>query len=397
MVRDVEIISKFTKRNILVLLINFIMSVCLFLLVFFKLQKYDYWPKIDTNYDQFYDADSNFWIHDIEKDFFGYFSLLHPFRNLLLFPLSFLSDLLPAKILMILFSIVGLIFFQIFTFNSNPSFRKLFSDSQFLLFIPFFSCSAIIWTLVPESFLISGILIYIGVLFSAKAIEGKKVILSGLLCSSLNILGLVPWIVVILRNKSFSILRRLSYSSSVLAITMVWIFAGKRLYGDEERLSGGKIGSSDFLPKFLESNSKMQFLHPPNSYMAHAFSGFLTGPWSVAFGNSDPSIFIHPLLMLMAVVLTIFSFSGLFRGVRNKSIVISLTCQALLSFELFMLFIFFTYGKVSDPILFMPLIMPGRFYGLFIFLNQATLRMRGTILVSVYFLTLLTVFSNIFM
>ena len=382
------------RKDLLAYAIGILLMFFLLTFTYTTLMKYDYWPRIKTNFDQFYDADSNYWMDTMEGPF-GHFSLLHPYRNLFLFPLGLVSRFFSSDLVVFFISIGGLVLFQTLTIRVFPIFRNLFRESKFLFFVPFFSCSAVIWIFVPESFLIAGTLIYAGVILTSTALNERKVVFYGLLSISLNILGFLPWLFSLIKNHSLTTSKKVLCSSLVVAISALWIFGGKRFYGDAEYLRDSPIKYSAIVPKILESNDKIQFLHSPTLYFWHAVSGYLTGPWTVAFENSNTSEFASPWLLAVAISLNILSLIGLIKGIRDKSQSLSRASQSLLAFDVFMLLVFFSFGKIHDPILFMPLIMPGRLFGLYYFLINCSVRWRRALVGSVFVLTFLTIASDI--
>jgi hypothetical protein len=238
-------------------------------------------------------------------------------------------------------------------------------------------------------------LIYVGVILTSKALDQKRIVFFGLISVSLNILGFIPWLFVLIRNKSITTFNKMIYSSLVIAISALWIFGGKKFYGDAEKLSEGTIEYSNIVPKILEENDRIQFLHSPDLYFWHALSGYLTGPWTVAFGNSDTTKFLNPWLIAVAILLNVFSLIGLIKGIKTDTPSLSLASQSLLVFDVFMLLVFFSFGKIHDPILFVPLILPGRLLGMYLYLSYCSARLRFATVASIFALSYLSIASDI--
>lgn len=361
-----------------------------------KIRSYGFWEKIFVDFNVFYDADSPATSSYILEPFQSV-AFRHPLRDFYLYPFHLLSRWVPVEILLILASAISLIILIFALGKSTQLIQNLFFESKLYLIIPLLSTCTLTWLFVPESFLISGAMIFAAIVLAAHTKNRGWLLFSGFLASGMNILGFIPWMIVILLKRNLGLIHRMIVSTIVIASESVWIIFGKFFLDND---SYGSVSVPSIGQEYMEPNlapsSTLAFLHSPVDYWQQALTNYLTVPWISAFGNSNPRVLLPLLFIILSVALSILSFYGLIIGIGSET-KLRLIAASLIIFDLCLLPVFLCFGFAHDGFLFAPLILPGRILGLLLSLTEfRSIIFRIVASFSVPILALATILSDIY-
>lgn len=362
-----------------------------------KIHSYGFWKRIFNDFNVFYDADSPAMATYIMEPFQSV-ALRHPLRDFYLYPFHLFSRWVPMEILLIFATTISLVVFILVLGKSTQIMRDIFLESKLYLMIPLLSTCTLTWIFIPESFLISGALIFVAIVIAAHTQHLGWLFLSGFLASGMNILGFIPWIIVILGKRNLRFINRIGILTLVGISELAWIFFGKIL------LNANTNRSVDFpsnihgnLDANLAPSSTVAFLHSPLDYWQHAIVNYLTVPWISAFGNSNPRILLPLVYILFSLGLSFLSFYGLLIGTRTDETKLRMISKSLLIFDFSLFPVFLSFGFIHDGFLFAPLIFPGRIFGLLLsFTLFRSKSLRSLVSICVPLLAIATILSDIY-
>lgn len=348
----------------------------------------------------FYDADSGRTL-DYLQDPLRSMALMRP----LLFPIMAVWHLVqkiisayPAWLLLNIIATLYLLFYI----------RPIGKEQKDHFFFYLFFCTSfgiLSWTLVPDTFILSVSLYLLATWVMLKKATFFRETAAGILAAGTNIFFLFPWTIFYFWQRKISKWTLLAYSSTVLIVlgsaALTYTVKPDFDWGQPEKTGEtvpvaqtGKIVDGnpenylrirEYLPFFdskLFGHNIGQFawIHNPLDGLFHNILSFLTSPWIPTYFYLPSeigvdSVLIHPLILGVGLIFTCLAFFGysvLYRVNRRRfHLAISLEFASLLLFVSFSI----------HPYLFSPLLIIGRFSGLYILLSER--RLLQTVALSV--------------
>jgi hypothetical protein len=238
--------------------------------------------------------------------------------------------------------------------------------------------SILVWFNVPDTFLLGTAFFSAAILIYQDGKSYFRVILSGLVASSLNLFFLLPWILghILIGRKKM----RLCFTQSFLLFALVGTISVLTQFFQRFRptleLSSQVVGQDkvriqSYLPFYKSDGftSKVEVLgwiHVPWMGAVENFICFISAPWMPSYKYQSGiwainSSFFHFSYLLFSITLTFFAYLGFwrYRGLHQNSSLF------ILGLEISTFLLFFTYS--THPFLFSPFLVLTRVIGVALF------------------------------
>jgi hypothetical protein len=325
--------------------------------------------------DFFYDADTPRTLNYLNNPTFA-FSSLRPFL-VVVTSIGFLFNIFVTTYLAwCLLNFLGLA-------ALGWSLRKLtnqtISKGQILLMLTA-NFSALCWFAMPDTFLLAITFFSIAIVIYAEGSQKFRIVLSGIIASSLNLFLLFAWLAAHFWLGRKSPFKTLSTASLVILITGLASASGQilnRETGQSSLPPTLAVQSTDPVTSvfpfyegdgLLEKFSVLKWIHPPWIGIQENLLSFLSAPWMPSYkydiANLPSNSERFPVLaLILAISLSLLSFYGLFKS-RRKFRNCVIFCFSL---EITVFILFITYS--THPFLFSPFLLLPRLFGLLVLAN----------------------------
>ena len=352
--------------------------------------------KIDVTVpDFFYDADTPRTLLYLTEPSTA-ISSIRPFLFFISWILSGFTQILPPYFA---WSILNLFCILILVLAFRNIFHKTDISPRYTAFL-FTNLSVLCWTVVPDTFILGITFFLLGVVLYGDGSKSHRVILSGVVASSLNVFFLFPWLAAhsLLGRKTLVKSAGRAFSV-IMAVGSMMFFAQylSRFKPPERRVelpsSMEKIEPFQDLPFYDASGvfstvDFMRWFHSPFVGAGENLLTFFTSPWTQGYRYVSgtwaiDSVYLPFAFLFLAVLLTAVSYFGIFlMHVEHRTFMLFLFCL-----EISTCLLFLTYS--THPFLFAPFLLASRVSGLVYFGHKFESAFLPLVLVSSF----MTIFS----
>jgi len=234
---------------------------------------------------------------------------------------------------------------------------------------------------VPDTFILGITFFILGIVIYGDGTKNYRIILSGIISSSLNLFFFLPWTIAHLvlgrKNlvKSFSTLIPVSVSLALMVIVTQFLQRFKTVFPNQNLQSS--INSVDpfqnlpFADKsgIFSSVDSLGWFHSPFLGIGNSLLSFLTAPWTQGYSYvvgtwAVDSNFLPFWILFFAIISTLVSYLGIFIIKREYTVFVTF----VVGLELATCLLFLTYS--THPYLFAPFLVFSRISGIILFVQR---------------------------
>jgi hypothetical protein len=253
--------------------------------------------------------------------------------------------------------------------------------------------SLLCWTVVPDTFIVGITFFVLGVLVYGDGSKSYRVILSGIVATSLNVFFLVPWLTAHIFLGRKTLVQSVGRAFASITIVAFMLLSSQYLqrFKPLVQIVDGRT-SMDVTKPFrelpfddelgiLSSIDSIRWFHSPFIGLGENLLSFFTAPWTQGYRYVSgtwavDSDFLPFAVLFLAVLLTVASYFGIYFMRKENRVFVSF----VFCLEIATCILFLTYS--THPFLFAPFVLASRIFGLIFFVYKFGIAFFPLILIS---------------
>jgi len=243
--------------------------------------------------------------------------------------------------------------------------------------------SVLCWFFVPDTFILGITFFVLGIVIYDQGSKNYRIILSGIISTSLNLFFLLPWTIahIVLGRKNLvkSFSTAISVFMSLASLVLVSQYLQRfRPFLPDQNLQPSINSVEPFLNVtladklgFFSTIDSLHWFHSPLLGIENNVLCFFTAPWTQGYSYvpgtwAIDSNFLPFWILFFATTLTLIAFLGIYFMKSEYKVFVSF----IFGLELATCLLFLTYS--THPFLFAPFLLVSRISGLILFVQRYT-------------------------